>query len=655
MLRYQKAESILKLQKNALQIIIALVFVLFISGGCSSQIVNIKPKAESGVLDLTQVRLENDTVALDGEWEFYWYQILSPGETDAGTLTGYIQIPSSWNKIPEIENQSGYGYATFRIQFKIEERARLALKIPRLFTAYELWVNGELAATAGKVGKTRESMVPQYLPRVALIDAQPGMNEIIIQVSNFHHRSGGMLESIYLGGEKYVQKLRFEDLSRELIVFACLICLGAYHLALFFFRKKNVSSLWFGLFCLSIGIRTILVGERFFIYLFPDFSWEVAHKLQTLTYYLGVPLILMFFRSVFPRYFHARIIRIAQVVGAVFGLLVLLTPARIFTLFNPIYQIWSGLLIIYITVALIRLSINKEKGSWFILLGGAALLLSSANDIIFLSIWMNDAGPTFLRDLIRTGSLSSIGQLIFAFLNSLLLAKNFSDALDQEEVLTARLTEINTHLDELVLQRTEDLKKSNEQIEQQKVELEIANQTLQKLSYKDQLSGVWNRRKYDQMIEKEWRRCLRHQRPIAILLVDIDFFKEFNDSYGHMAGDTCLVQIGEVLNHSLNRSTDMVARYGGDEFVVLLPETEKEEAMRTAEMLRQKVEALRIPHASSTVSDYVTVTIGVTSLVPNQDLGHADLFGFTDKALYEAKSEGKNQVKFCCEVAQEEH
>jgi diguanylate cyclase (GGDEF)-like protein len=260
--------------------------------------------------------------------------------------------------------------------------------------------------------------------------------------------------------------------------------------------------------------------------------------------------------------------------------------------------------------------------------------------------------PALLKNLIRTENLSSLGQLIFAFANSLLLAKRFSDSLEQEEVLTERLTEINFNLDELVLQRTKELEKSNERIEQQKLELEKANQSLRNLSFKDQLTGVWNRRKYDQIVEMEWNRCLRCKRPIALLLVDIDYFKELNDLYGHMAGDECLVKIGEILKSSFKRSSDMVARYGGDEFVVILPETGKEEAMESADMLRRKIEALHVPHAHSTVSDYVTVTIGVTSLIPNKNLSYESLFTFADKALYEKKIDGRNQVKFLSEVTQ---
>lgn len=302
--------------------------------------------------------------------------------------------------------------------------------------------------------------------------------------------------------------------------------------------------------------------------------------------------------------------------------------------------------IVYILAILIKLGKNKETGSWFIIVGALALLLSSANDVIFYNIWMNDDGPALLKALIRTGNLSSAGQFIFAFLNSLLLAKYFSDSLEKEEILTAKLTDININLDKIVLHRTEELTNSNEKIEQQKLELENVNRRLQELSLKDSLTELWNRRKYDETINLEWNRCLRYQRPIALILLDIDYFKKYNDYHGHIAGDKCLRRIGHIIRQSFLRSTDMAARYGGEEFIVILPETEKEDAINIADMLRRKIEDLHIPHGQSPVSSYVTVSIGVTYTIPNNDSSSEDLLRAADKALYQAKNGGRNQVKF---------
>lgn len=606
------------------------------------------PRAKMGILDVTQLEFETDVVSLDGQWEFYWNQFLNPNEVTSNPVTEYVSLPSSWNKYTFNENTySGDGYATYRLTFITKTNKRLALKIPRLRTAYKLWVNGELIASAGEIGKSKDTMKPQYLPQVSFFEAKKGENEILIQVSNFYHRSGGMLESIKLGSEEKILELKLKNIAMEFILFGSLICIGAYHLTLFFFRrKKDSSSMYFGLFCVLMGIRIMLGGECFFYYLFPEFSWEIAHKILTLTYYLGVPLVLLFFMSVFPEYFHKKIIKAAQIMGSIFTGIVLLTPVRIFTVVNIVYQIWSIGVILYIAIIFIKICIHKEKDSWLIGLGAMVLLMSSINDIIFFSPWMHDNQFLFLRALFRVGNLTPLGQLIFACTNSLLIAKRFSDALEHEEVMTAKLTEMNTHLDELVLQRTKELAESNQKIEYQNLELERKNHILKKFSFKDPLTGVWNRRKYDQMLEKEWNRCLREQKPIALLLLDIDDFKRFNDFYGHMEGDSCLIKVGQTLKDALACSTNILARYGGEEFIVLLGGAGKEEAIMTAELMRKKIEDLAIPHEKSPISNYVTVSIGCTFTVPDFGSSYQELFNTVDKALYQAKDSGKNQVRF---------
>lgn len=627
-------------------IIAIIISMLFILGGCSNQKPEIKTMAENGVVDLREIELEDSIVRLDGQWEFYWNQLIAPGQEEAKTSKDYIEVPSSWNKYIGNEKKSGYGYATYILQFITSENIELGLKIPRMFTAYNMWINGELIASAGNVGETEELATPQYLPQVEFFESEKGINEIVVQVSNFHHRSGGMLESINLGGKNQITRLRNIILAGELAVFGSLMFIGAHHLAVFLFRRKNTPSLYFSLFCLSVSIRTLLVGERFFIYLFPNFNWEIAHKIQTLVFYYGVVLVLMFFKSLYPNYFNSMIIKIAKITGTVFGFLVIFAPARIYTLFNPIYQVWALFAIIHILVELVKVWINKEDGYWYITLGALALLLGSVSDIIFLNIWVNDGGPSFIKSLIRTGSLSSFGQLIFAYANSLFLSKQFSDSLVNEKNLTEELLGFNENLDKLVLERTKDLENANKKIGQQKLELEKTNRILNQLSLKDPLTGLWNRRKLSETIEIEWNRSLRYKKPITLLLLDIDYFKQFNDLYGHIEGDKCLTKIGETLKNSFTRSTDLVARYGGEEFIVLLPETEKDEAMKISETLRMKIESLKIPHEKSLVSDWVTVSIGVISAVADYNLSYDDIFEVVDKALYHAKDAGRNQIKY---------
>ena len=635
-------------QRRILLIIIILMLPFW--GGCANQSSEPHQAAQNGLLDLSQTNLENEITPLDGEWTFYWDQLLEPTEVEQGNISGYVNFPSSWNKY-QISNEAipGAGYATYRLTFIASENKILALKIPKVRTAYKLWVNGDLIATAGTVGTTRDTMVPQYLPQVVSFDSLPGENEVVIEMSNFYRPSGGLLNSIQLGGEDQLLGLRYDGIAYELFLFGALMMMGIYHLALFFFRKKDPAPLYFGLFCILVAIRTLFIGEAFLFTLFPNCDFEFVYKIQTLTYYLGVPLILMFFKSVLPAYFHIRVVKLTQLVAGFYAMVVLFTPTWVFSVINPFYQIWTIFLIIYLSTRLVIIAKHKEKDSWLIILGGLILILTCFIDIITLSIWIDDSWPPLLRVIFQGDANSSTGQLIFTVLYSLLLAKNFSESLEYRTVMGEKLAEMNSHLDDLVFQRTKDLTESNKTVEQQNLELAQINQELQQLSLNDPLTGLWNRRKYKETVGLEWQRCLNHQKPISLLFIDVDYFKNYNDLYGHVAGDECLIKIAETLKSSLTRPSDMAVRYGGEEFVVLLSETGKEDALKIADLFLKKFEALAIPHEGSLVKNCITVSIGISTLLPDNHSRHEDLVKIADKALYHAKSNGRNQVVYLAE------
>lgn len=626
---------------------IIIIFMLLFVGGCSNEISQTKAAAQNGLLDLSQIDFENEVVDLDGKWEFFWNQLLEPGELDQSSTGSFETFPSSWTKYSTTETTiSGNGYATYRLNFINADNKILALKIPKVRTAYKLWVNGNLIVAAGKLGTTRDDMVPQYLPQVVFFDAQQGQNELIMQVSNYYRPSGGLLYSISLGNPTQILNIRYHGIAYELFLFGALMMMGIYHLALFFFRSKDRTPLYFGLFCMLVAVRTMLIGEAFFYVLFPYADFEIIYKIQSLTYYLGVPLILMFFKAVLPEYFHTRIVRATQLFAAIYLLVVLLTPPWVYSAINPLYQIWSLLMILYLFAMLMRIAHHRIKDSWLIIFGGLALIVTCVIDIVTLSSLSTDNWPTIFKMIFQSDDNSSTGQLIFAISYSFLLAKNFSESLEYKTVMSQKLTEINNQLDELVFQRTKALTTSNEKIEQQNLELEKINQDLQKLSLKDPLTGLWNRRKYDQTIAMEWARCLKSQNPISLLFVDVDYFKNYNDFYGHIVGDECLITIANTLKTTFLRSSDMVVRYGGEEFIVLLSETDKNDAIKMANKLRKIVEELAIPHEASSVKNCVTVSIGVSHTIPDASSTSKYLVAIADKALYYAKTSGRNQVRY---------
>jgi len=172
----------------------------------------------------------------------------------------------------------------------------------------------------------------------------------------------------------------------------------------------------------------------------------------------------------------------------------------------------------------------------------------------------------------------------------------------------------------------------------------VLNQKLQVLANIDSLTQIPNRHRFKEFFLREWRRMGREKSPLAVILCDIDFFKKYNDSFGHQAGDDCLQKVAQAISGAVKRPADLVARYGGEEFVIILPNTEGFGALKVAEEIRQNVEKLQLEHPQSNVSDFVTLSLGVAYLIPSQDNSQELLLANADKALYEAKQKGRNQA-----------
>jgi diguanylate cyclase (GGDEF)-like protein len=229
----------------------------------------------------------------------------------------------------------------------------------------------------------------------------------------------------------------------------------------------------------------------------------------------------------------------------------------------------------------------------------------------------------------------------------------------QQEEILAR---INTHLtirqlqQQLQLQHTEleaqhhltlqlNVQLQHEVEERKKIEqaLRLANAELQRLACVDGLTQIANRRRFDEYLQQEWRRTVREQTPLSLILCDIDHFKLYNDTYGHQAGDDCLRQIASGIQSVLKRSSDFVARYGGEEFVIILPNTPDQGAWHVARGIQKAILAMKIQHSQSPVHEYVTLSQGISCTCHSLFSPEA-LITVADQALYEAKQQGRNRI-----------
>ncbi len=198
----------------------------------------------------------------------------------------------------------------------------------------------------------------------------------------------------------------------------------------------------------------------------------------------------------------------------------------------------------------------------------------------------------------------------------------------------------------LKLKKEIDQRKANsEELKIVSMELKAANNKLKSISMTDGLTGIANRRSFDAAFTKAWGAAMREKRSLSVILIDIDNFKLFNDTYGHLAGDDCLKAVAQALSKFVRRDGDTAARYGGEEFAIILNETGLGGATSVAESIRKAIKGLKMPHSTSTTDKYVTISLGVSSVIPAKGSLQKSLIEVSDQMLYKAKKDGRNRVE----------
>lgn len=213
-----------------------------------------------------------------------------------------------------------------------------------------------------------------------------------------------------------------------------------------------------------------------------------------------------------------------------------------------------------------------------------------------------------------------------------LLSQGFNRMMEKTQVQTMELAAAMNE------QKKEIIKRKNAE-----KKLRIANSKLKELASKDPLTALANRRCFEEVMQKEWKRAVREQTPTAVIICDIDYFKAYNDTYGHQQGDECLKEVASAIAGAIRRPMDIAARYGGEEFIALLPNTDTDGAFHVAEAMRRNIERLKITHAGSSVSSHVSISLGIAGGTPTRNSTCETLIEMADNALYRSKDEGRNR------------
>ncbi len=398
----------------------------------------ISPRAEKGVLDLRDWNFSEDgIVMLDGEWKFQWMKLpVSRPETEGKESEIIIaQVPGNWNTIPNLTGMNplmafGYGSYTLKILPGLNQ-GRLMIHFQGAGTAASLYLDGKKIAGNGVVGTDSNSSRPQYLPIYVPI-GQPNKEIVLrVEVSNFHHYKGGLWESLRIGREADLQSFKENRTSIEMFLFGSIIIMALYHFGLYSLRRRDLTGLFFGAFCSSIGLRIFVTGERFIIQKFPDLPWELFNKLEYLSLYIAVPFFVYYMDALYPNAFSSKIKKFSLWLHGIFAALVIFTPASIYSHTLIPFQISMLYHVGWLIFILIKLLRNGAEGALMALGGVLALTIAAVNDSLYS------------QAVITTGYYLPVGIFVFIFVQSYLLSFRFSQAFLYIERLSDSLLEVN--------------------------------------------------------------------------------------------------------------------------------------------------------------------------------------------------------------------
>lgn len=433
-----------------LRLLVALgSFLLFtflaISGIATAQMVA-SPRAEKGLLDLTEWDFQHNHASLHGEWEFYVGKFIDPDffyNPAFDEQPMYIEVPGTWKGKQFDDNRlPGDGFGTFRLRVVVGEPTAtpIALSLTNVRTSFRAWVDGSLVIKKGLVGTTPDETSPETGFTIAGLGRASGILDIVIHVSNFSFREGGIARVPIIGDENRMLVDAQRSLAIDVFLMASLFVIGLYHFGIWMMRRQDMYTLYFSLFCLVMSARTAVVGKIPLAFVYP-FGWELSVKVEYLALYVGLPLLVLFFRALFPAELRGDIASVIVAVHAILSFIVIVTPVRINSYTVIYFEVFAVLVFIYVILGIFRAMRSGRDGARLLMTGTAILFVVAIHDMLF-----------FWR-ILGNQPLLPLSILALVIAHSLVIAKRFSNEFDKQLVLAtenaALLRTVKGQMDEI--------------------------------------------------------------------------------------------------------------------------------------------------------------------------------------------------------------
>ena len=557
---------------------------------------------ESGVLTLENDVL-SEPVSLAGEWDFYPGILSSAPWERESSLT--VVLPDNWDEY----NGSHFGAGTYCLHIILHQKQNLmALWVRENVQAMRINIDGENIYATGRVSPDGKDAFPGMNGRLAIFHPPANEFDLTIEVSNWHHRLSGLNMPILLGSYDVLSRHFARQASLDIFIMGIAFSFFFLYLSFYVKRPENRVTLWFALLCLSMGIRIGLTNTSQ-LESFLGEGWVIiSKKAEYLTFLGAVFFFVYYIESLLTKFKVSWFSTIFMIPLVFYALIIIFTPMTVYSFLLPFFQYYSLLFVFYLLFILFRARKNPS-GTSYRLFGECLFMIAClVYDVLFYN------------GFFKRGPIASYTLFTVIFMEGLFQAGFLSKILNRLEILT------------------EKYRRSIEEISQSRLEIEQQSKQLNWLALYDQLTGLPNRYNLTEVLKIGISRAERNRTKIAVFYMDLDNFKDINDSLGHNRGDELLRLVSERFQNSI-RKVDSLFRMGGDEFALVCSDLAAKEQV---ESIQDKlIKALKDPFLIKDQPLKISLSIGA-AFYPDDGDNMDILIKNAELAMYQAKNHGKN-------------
>lgn len=550
------------------------------------------------------------------QWEFFEKEILQPKQAKEAYGSGEkITFPHIFNN--EYGSEKMYGTYVAKTKLpKSEDTENIAIYVPFEYGSYNLFVDDQLLAKNGVVGTTKVEQVPENAPKIGQVHSKEQEVYITLQLSNFYSVRGGFSIPLYIGQFSELVKEHNSSIIFHFFINGIIFVASICSLLIGIFDNRNKRMILFATFCFVIALRSVFARPFLYSITIFDIPWQLAVKIEAICTVLAFSVAITFLVNyIFPS-LNKRLFWAAQTLLAIQLMLIIFFEPIIFQK-TFAYTLSLSLVLLMFMIFKSLSGVNAltiDNNVHFV--GIIVLFMATIHDLIVV------------HKILHISLLVQHSQAIYVMLISVVICWEYAQKQKEQQRLKDEILALNASLDLKIKERT--------------VQLEEANEMLQHLATKDALTGIANRYAFDHHLELYFEQAVNNKTNLSLLIIDLDYFKKYNDQYGHIMGDTLLHNVVTIIDKHLPTEA-LFARYGGEEFAIIYPGANEEQLTQLGYKIVEAVANKRFEHCQHP-DKYVTISAGgYTMTAKDLFTSPKQLIKASDERLYVAKRNGRNQ------------